>query len=130
METYLIDAEAIRALAKYSDSPELLLPHVKAQMKVIEQDGELHARVVDAAGSVRIGKQGTTPMTLDELAEEMGNNKTFALAFRGTGSSGGGAAKSHAGGVGSKTFNPATATAADFLASLKGLADKSITVTP
>jgi hypothetical protein len=129
LEEYLIDSEAIRTLAKYSDSPELLLPHVKSQMKVIEQDGKFRAVVVDATGNVRIGKQGTTPLSLDELATEMSTSKTFAPAFRGTGSSGGGAAKSHAGG-GSKTFNPATATGADFLANLKGLADKSVTVEP
>lgn len=129
LEEYLIDAEAIRTLAKYSDSPELLLPHVKAQMRVVEQDGKFAARVVDAAGNVRIGKEGTTPLTLDELAAEMGSNKTFAPAFRGSGSSGGGAAKSHAGGGSAKTFNPATATGADFLASMKGLADRTIAVT-
>lgn len=128
LEQHLIDAEAIRELAQHSDSPGLLLPHVKAQMKVLEQDGQFHARIVDAAGNVRIGKgQGSAPMTLGELMEEMKTDKTFAPAFRGSGSSGGGAAKSHAGG-GSKTFNPATATGADFLASMKGLTDGTVTV--
>lgn len=130
VEKHLIDADAIRELAQHSDSPGLLLPHVKSRMKVIEQDGQFIARIVDEQGNVRIGKgQGSAPMTLPELMDEMKNDKTFAPAFRGSGSSGGGAAKSHAGGGSKSTFNPATATGADFLANIKGLADKSIAVT-
>lgn len=98
LESYLIDAEASRELAQHSDSPGLLLPHIRSRMQVIEQDGQFVTRIVDpATGQVRIGKgQGSSPMTLTELVEEMKTDKTFALAFRGTGSSGGGASKSTA----------------------------------
>jgi hypothetical protein len=104
VEKNLIDAAAATELAKHSDSPTLLLPHVRGQMKVIEQDGEFHARIVDGQGNVRIGKgQGSSPMTLPELIDEMKSDKNFALAFRGTGSSGGGAAKSNGGAGGVRT---------------------------
>ncbi len=102
VEQHLIDAEATRELAAHSDSPGLLLPHVKARMQVIEQDGRFVARVVDAQGNVRIGNgSGAAPMTLAELMEEMKQDKTFAPAFRGTGSTGGGATKSTGGASGS-----------------------------
>lgn len=105
VERNLIDAAVATELAKHSDTPGLLLPHVRGQMKVIEQDGEFHARIVDAAGNVRIGKgQGSTPMTLPELVDEMKGNATFAPAFRGSGASGGGATRSNAGGGGVRTI--------------------------
>jgi len=102
IEQHLIDAEAVRELAQHSDSPGLLLPHVKSQMKVMEEsDGKFVARVVDASGNVRIGKgAGAAPMTLPELMEEMKADKTFAPAFRGSGSSGGGATRSTGGASG------------------------------
>lgn len=106
MERYMIDAAAVSELAKHSDSPKLLLPHVKSRMKVVEQDGEFHARIVDENGNVRIGNgQGSSPMTLSELIEEMRQDKEFALAFRGSGSSGGGASKSSGGAGGAKVIS-------------------------
>lgn len=104
LESHLIDAEAVRALAEHSDSPSLLLPHVRGRMKVIEQDGEFFARVVDEKGNVRIGNAQGAPMSLSELIEEMKQDKTYAPAFRGTGSSGGGASKSAAGSGGAKVL--------------------------
>lgn len=105
LEQHLIDAEAMRELATLSDSPGLLLPHVKARMKVVEEDGKFSARVVDEKGNIRIGKgAGSAPMTLAEMLEEMKQDKTYAPAFRGTGSSGGGATKSNAGGAGPRTL--------------------------
>lgn len=130
LDRSLKDSAAISELAKHSDVPDLLLPHVLKQMKVVKEDGEYVARIIDSKGNVRVGKgQGSGQMTLPELMDEMKANATYALAFRGSGSSGGGAAKSHAGGGSSKTFNPATATGADFLKAMDGLANKSITVT-
>lgn len=103
LDDYLIDAEATRELAAYTESPDLLLPHVKRHMRVIEQDGRFASRIVDANGNVRIGKgEGSAPMTLSELLDEMKQDKRYALAFKGTGSSGGGASRSAAGGGGQK----------------------------
>lgn len=127
IEQYLIDAEAVRELAAHSDSPGLLLPHVKSQMKVMEEDGQFVARVVDAKGNVRIGKgSGAAPMTLAELMDEMKTDKTFAPAFRGTGSSGGGASRSNAGGGGARNI-PANDGKA-FMRDLAGIAKGEISV--
>ncbi len=127
MERYMIDAAAATELAKHSDSPKLLLPHIKSRMKVIEQDGEFHARIVDDSGNVRIGKgQGSAPMTLSELVEEMKQDKEFAPAFRGTGSSGGGASRSSGSAGGSKVV-PAGDNAA-FIANLAEIATGKVAV--
>src|SRR5262249_7514129 len=109
---------AIAELAKHSDTPELLLPHIKTQMKVFEQDGEFVARVVDPTGNVRIGKgAGAEPMTLGELIDEMKQHKSYAVAFRGSGSSGGGAGKSSGGGAG----NPKSIPVGDGAAFMKNI---------
>jgi hypothetical protein len=94
VEKNLIDAAVATELSKHSDNTRILMPHVRSRMKVVEQDGEFFARVVDEAGNVRIGKgQGSSPMTLSEFVDEMKLDKDFAVAFRGSGSSGGGAVK-------------------------------------
>jgi hypothetical protein len=107
MEQYLIDAAAATELASHSDSPKVLLPHVKSVMRVVKDDsGKYHARVIDPeTGNVRVGKgQGSTPMTLTELVEEMKQDKEFAPLFRGSGSTGGGASKSSGGAASSQTI--------------------------
>jgi len=128
MEQYLIDSAAVAELARHSDSPRLLLPHVKSVMKVVREDGQYSARVIDpVTGMVRIGKgAGSTPMTLGELIEEMKGNAEYAPAFRGTGSSGSGAAKSNAGGGGAKVIAAGDNNA--FLANLEGIANGSVRV--
>lgn len=134
LEQHLIDAEAMRVLAEVSDSPALLLPHVKSRMKVFEQDGSFAARIVDESGNVRIGKgQGSAPMTLSELMDEMKQDKSFALAFKGTGSSGGGAAKSSGGAGGAAGATKIAAPTngvfgSEFLDNLKGISAGTTTV--
>jgi len=129
MEAHLIDAAAANELARHSDTPRLLMPHVRAMMKVVKEDGQFAARIVDQNGNVRIGKgAGTTPMTLSELVDEMRSNPEFAPAFRGTGSSGGGApSRSTASGGSGVKHIPAGDNAA-FLANLKGIATSQVTV--
>jgi hypothetical protein len=125
MERNLVDAAAAQELAKHSDSPKMLLPHIRAQMKVVEQDGEFYARVVDGNGNVRIGTgQGSAPMSLSELIEEMKQDKEFAPAFRGSGSSGSGAGRSNAGGGGAgKTIG---ADSADFMKNVDKIATNEV----
>lgn len=121
METHLIDAAIATELAKHSDTPRLLMPHMKTQVKVMEQDGQFVARVVDAAGNVRIGKgQGASPMSIAELVDEMKTSTEYAPAFRGTGSSGGGASRSAGGASGARVI-PAGDNAA-LIANLEGVA--------
>lgn len=128
MEKHLIDSAAIAELAKVSDSPRLLLPHIRSRMKVVEHDGEYVARIVDESGSVRIGKgSGSTPMTLSELVEEMKQDKEYAPAFRGTGSSGGGATRS-TGGASGAVGNIASTNSQDFLNNLDRIRKGEVTI--
>lgn len=123
LDNHLIDAAALAELSKHSDAPTLLLPHIKRQMQVIEQDGQFHARIVDNQGNVRIGKgAGSAPMTLAELMDEMRQSNDYALAFRGTGSSGGGANRSH------PSLPPGTIAAdgQSFLANLKEIREGKV----
>ena len=130
MESHLIDAAAASELARHSDTPRLLMPHVRAMMKVVKEDGQFVSRIVDpSTGTVRIGKgQGTTPMTLTELVEEMRSNPEYAPAFRGTGSSGGGAPKSAASGGGGGPKTIAAGDQAAFMANLLDIASGKVTV--
>lgn len=91
LESHLIDAAAIKAIAEAKGSTTLLLPHVKAHLKVLEVDGAFVARVVNAEGTVRIGDNKGTPMTIEELVATMKKEPIFLAAFEGSGAAGGGA---------------------------------------
>jgi hypothetical protein len=116
LERRLVDAEATAALAAAKGSPKVLLPHIKSHVKVVEEDGEYVVHVVDAKGNQRIGDAKGSPMTISQLVEEMKADPEFARNFDGSGSSGGGATKSNAGGGGVKTIQKGDQAA--FLANL------------
>lgn len=108
LEARLVDAEATRAIAAAKGVPELLLPHVKAHIKVFEEDGEFVAKVVDAKGSPRIGDTKGTPMTISQLVDEMKATEVFGRAFEASGAGGSGASSngnSGGGAAGKKTMS-------------------------
>lgn len=100
LEDYLIDGAATRALAEAKGAVDLLLPHVAAQMAVIEEDGRFVAVVVDDHGNPRLSEQGKpgTRMTVEELVQAMKADQRFGRGFEGSGVSGSGASKSEGGG--------------------------------
>lgn len=106
LEKNLIDAEATRAIAGAKGAPELLLPHVRQHVKVVEEDGEFVARVVGKDGTPRIGGADGSLMTIEQLVAEMRNSDIYGRAFEGTGASGSGASNSGARG-GQKTISRA-----------------------
>lgn len=91
----LVDGEAAKALAAKKGNVKLLLPHVRARVKV-EKDatsGKFVARVVDPATGVPLltrKSNSTEPMPIEELVETMREQDDFKAAFEGAGSSGGG----------------------------------------
>lgn len=107
LESSLIDSEATRAIAGAKGVPELLLPHVRQSVKVVEEDGKFVAKVVDRAGTPRIGDAKGAPMTIDQLVGEMRESEVFGRAFEGTGASGSGASNKQAGGAGQKQMSRA-----------------------
>jgi hypothetical protein len=80
LERHLVDAAAATALAAAEASPELLMPHVKAKVKVIEENGEFLVRVVDAAGNPRVDGKGEF-LSITELVSEMRQNPIYAPCF-------------------------------------------------
>jgi len=89
LERHLIDAQATEAINGENGNVTLLLPHVKALVKLKEEDGVFKAQVVDATGTSRVDAEGN-PLTIKALVSEMRTQEVYAGAFKGTGSAGGG----------------------------------------
>jgi hypothetical protein len=81
LEAKLVDAEVIAALSKHTKAVDLMMPHVKSRVKVFDEDGNFVAKVVDEKGNPRIGDAQGTPMTLDQLVEELKASDAYKRAF-------------------------------------------------
>jgi len=95
LESYLVDASATEAIAAAKGVPQLLLPHVKASVKVVEEEGKYHVRVVDKDGSPRMNSKGEY-LGIKDLVAEMRESEIFMRAFDGDGTSGSNAPSSTA----------------------------------
>ena len=104
LERRLIDADATAAIAAAKGIPALLLPHVRASVKVIEEDGDFKVQVVDAQGNPRVNAKGEF-LSIADLVGEMRQSDVYGRAFEPTGTTGGGA--SGGGGGGAKVIKQA-----------------------
>lgn len=104
LSRHLVDAAAVTALAEAKGSAALLLPHIRAAVKVVEENGEYVVRVVDKNGP-RVNGKGEF-LTIKDLVVEMRQSEEFGRAFDATGTTGGGAQGSTGSG-GSKTMTQA-----------------------
>jgi len=89
LESYLVDAAATEAIAAAKGIPQLLLPHVKSAVKVIEEDGKYQVRVVGPDGSPRMNAKGEF-LGIKDFVSEMRESEIFSRAFEGTGTTGSG----------------------------------------
>lgn len=89
LDTHLVDGQAAAAIAEAKGSSVLLLPHVRAHVRVVEESGEFVTRVVDAEGEPRMNGKGGY-MTPADLVAELKKKSEFAPAFASSGASGGG----------------------------------------
>ena len=89
LESYLIDAAATSAIAAEKGIPELLLPHVQRQVKVIDDQGKYVVRVLTPDGTPRMNSKGEYLGVKDLIAELKGND-IYGRAFEGSGASGSG----------------------------------------
>lgn len=89
IQSTLVEGEAARAIAEHKGSINILLPHVKARTKVVEEDGQFRVVVVNEKGDPRVNAEGK-PLAISDLVTEMKQDKEFGRAFEGTGQSGGG----------------------------------------
>lgn len=85
----MVENEATAAVAELKGVPELLLPFIKAQVSVAEEDGRLTVQVKDAKGEVRYGATGQ-PMTIKELVAEMKAQEKYGRLFESEAPAGGG----------------------------------------
>lgn len=92
---YLVTSQATTAIAEAKGVPELLLPHIERQVKVVEEGDDYKVVVVDAAGDTRYGAAGQ-PLTIAELVTNMKGDKVYGRAFEAESNGGGG---SNAGGA-------------------------------
>lgn len=79
--TLMVENAATAAIGELKGVPELLLPFIKSQVKVEEQDGKYLVAVVDAQGDTRYSGVTGQPMTLKELVAEMKTNSKFQRLF-------------------------------------------------
>lgn len=96
LEDSLITQSATEAIIKAGGERglKLLLPHVKAQTKLVKtEEGRYVAKVLDEDGNTRMTTEAnsTSDMRIGELVAEMKNSDEFALAFDGSGTGGTGA---------------------------------------
>lgn len=91
----LVDQAALNALSKHKlvdGATQLLMPHIKSGVRIVKgENGKRAVRVVDPITgqdrvSLKTGNNGF--MDLDEFVESMSKDKTFAVAFAGSGASG------------------------------------------
>lgn len=104
LERFLVDAQATTAISELKGVPALLLPHVKAAVKVVDDGDAFAVRVVDANGNPRVNGKGEF-LSIRDLVDEMRQNEVFGRAFEPTGATGSGAGGS--GGGSAKTMSEA-----------------------
>jgi len=97
LRTLLIDNEAIKAIEARKGNVELLLPHVRQRVKVIEKDGDFGVQVLLESGEPAIDGAGNG-IGIDALIK--GFEEKYPMAFKGAASSGGGAPGAGAPGAG------------------------------
>ena len=88
-ENALIEREIAEALAAEGGIPDLLLPMMRGQVRVVQDGDTFSAQVHDSDGSARLvaGK----PMTARQLVQTLKADKKFGGAFLASGASGSGA---------------------------------------
>jgi len=86
------DNALTQAIASRGGKPKVLMPALKEQLHVEEDDnGNLMAVVVDDEGTPRVTGKDLQPMGIDALVDEYQADPDWAGAFPGTNNSGGGA---------------------------------------
>lgn len=87
----IVTSKITRAIHEADGNVELLLPHVKSQVRMAKNsDGKFIPEVTYANGTPRIGDNEGNPMTVSQLVAEMKDKDTFASAFKGVNSTGSG----------------------------------------
>jgi hypothetical protein len=89
LQKYLVTTAAVQAIAANKGVPDLLLPHITAQTKVVKEGEDYVVRVVDQAGDPRGNASGGF-MSVEDLVREMKASPVFGRAFESEAKQGGG----------------------------------------
>jgi hypothetical protein len=87
LQKYLVQTAAVQSIAAHKGVPELLLPHITGQTKVIKEGEEYVVRVVDGQGDPRGNASGGF-MSVEDLVKEMKASTVFGRAFESEGKPG------------------------------------------
>lgn len=122
LRTLLVDNIAQSIATKISNSPDLIMPHIKARLTTEKTSEGYVTRVLDATGK-------PSALSIDELQKELTTDKRFSAIIIGSKASGGGAAGGSGAGSGAPVvdpkFNWAKATPSQIAAQLKAKKEAS-----
>lgn len=118
--------EALSKAEALPDMMDLLVLKGSASVRLREGEDDWEEYVADDKGNPLVADGNGTPMSLSQFVEKQLKSQ-YPAAFRGSGSSGGGALKSNASGGGSQ-FDPATNDGAAFLRNVADISAGKVTV--
>lgn len=91
-ESALLERELAEAIGAENGIPDLLLPMLRAQVRVVQDGDTFRAQVVDSDGNERLA--GAKPMTTRQLVAGLKADDKFGGAFKSSGASGSGSTSS------------------------------------
>lgn len=92
-----IETAALSALSELKGSAKLMLPVIRSQVDVVEENGAWKPFVKDALGQRRIAGTNGEPLSIKDLVVELKSDPEYSRAFEGAGGSGSGMPPSGAG---------------------------------
>ena len=99
LERVLVDQAALEAITSNKGNPKLLLPIVKASLRLVEENGQQVVRVVNAQGQPIVANAKGDAMTIAGYVESLRAEPDYQAAFAASGASGGGSQSGASGGV-------------------------------
>jgi len=89
LQEAIVTSKIIEAISKEGGNVDVLMPHVKNQVKMVKDGhGKWKPEVIKADGTPRIGDSAGNDMTVLQLVGEMKTQETFAGCFLGANSTG------------------------------------------
>ena len=124
--TVLVDNLATQAILAEGGDPEVMLPHVKARIRLDRQeDGTFKRVVLDANGNPGVADAQGTPLDAKHVVQELKAKPNFQPAFKGSGNSGSGSQNQPGGGGSSFTLTAAEAKNPQRYQQVKAAAEKA-----
>lgn len=81
MEKHLVDSQIVQSIAELEGNTKLLKPHIRSNVKVVNDGGEYKVTVLDDDGGVRYNSNGD-PMNIKEYVESLRDDPDFGNAFK------------------------------------------------